>query len=296
MLVLPVSRAPPSCASWRPSVLPVPQCRNPWPLLFLVPRWFQPPVLRCPGWPDPVGACLLPWASPRPLATGLPFALSFPGVLVVEWGVGGLWGADDPCPWVGWSGATGGGFRGCRGGEALDRVPDEGLPCRLRHSGLRGGLLGVGRGAGADPLEGVDHVHPGTLFRSPGSLHQAVELPQGGMRPPGQVGGGHGGGGFRARGPQPAVAGAPGGGCLSAARGTGSAVLFLLAGGRGNGTAMAPVVAHGEAGAAIAGPRGEGHVSAVRGTESAVPFMGGGGGGHGTAVACVVALGRAGTA
>ena len=46
------------------------------------------------------------------------------------------------------------------GAKSLDRVAEEGLPCRLRHDGLRGGLVGVGGVAGADLLEGVHHVHP----------------------------------------------------------------------------------------------------------------------------------------
>ena len=60
--------------------LPVPWL---WPFLCLALRWFIAPVLRCPRCPVPVGACLLPWASPRPLAAGLPFALSLPAVVVV---------------------------------------------------------------------------------------------------------------------------------------------------------------------------------------------------------------------
>ena len=85
---------------------------------------------------------------------------------------------------------------GVGGAEALDRVPEVGLPCRLRHDGLRGGLVEVGVGAGADVLEGVHHVHPFSPSRSPGPLHQAAELLQGGGRPPGEVGGGLGGGEF----------------------------------------------------------------------------------------------------
>ena len=56
-----------------------------------------------------MGACLLPLASPRPLAgVSFPFpcpslalALSLPGVVVVGIGGGGLWGADGPCLVVG---------------------------------------------------------------------------------------------------------------------------------------------------------------------------------------------------
>ena len=79
--------------------------------------------------------------------------------------------------------------------EALDRVAEEGLPCRLRHGGVRGGLVGVCGGAGADLLEGVHPVHPFARCRSPGPLHPAAELLQSGGRPPGEVGRGRGGGG-----------------------------------------------------------------------------------------------------
>ena len=46
------------------------------------------------------------------------------------------------------------------GAGARNRVAEEGLPCRLRHGGVRGGLVEVCGGAGADLLEGVHHVHP----------------------------------------------------------------------------------------------------------------------------------------
>ena len=98
----------------------------------------------------------------------------------------------------GWPGATGGGLGGCRGAEALDCIAEEGLPCRLRHDGLRGGLVGVCGGAGAHLLEGMHHVHPFVPSRSSGPLHPAAELLQSGGRPPGQVGAGPGGGGVRA--------------------------------------------------------------------------------------------------
>ena len=99
------------------------------------------------------------------------------------------------------------GLGGIGGAEALDRIAEEGLPCRLWHAGPRGGLVGVGGGAGAHFLEGMHHVHPIVPSRSPGPLHPAAELLQSGGRPPGEVGGGLGGGGVRARGP-----GAAGGG------------------------------------------------------------------------------------
>ena len=99
------------------------------------------------------------------------------------------------------------GLGGVGGAEALDCIAEEGLPCRLWHDGLRGGLVGVGGGAGAHLLEGMHHVHPIVPCSSPGPLHPAAELLQSGGRPPGEVGGGLGGGGVRARGP-----GAAGGG------------------------------------------------------------------------------------
>ena len=76
----------------------------------------------------------------------------------------------------------------------MDRVLEEGLPCRLRHDGLRGGLVGVCGGAGAHLLKVVHHVHPFSPGRSPGPLHPTAELLQSGGRPPGKVGGGLGGG------------------------------------------------------------------------------------------------------
>ena len=93
------------------------------------------------------------------------------------------------------------GSGGVGGAEALDRISVEGLPCRLRHDGLQGGLVGVGGGADAHLLEFVHHVHPFSPFRSPGPLHPAAKLLQSGGRPPGEVGGGFGGGGVRAQGP-----------------------------------------------------------------------------------------------
>ena len=85
------------------------------------------------------------------------------------------------------------GLGGVGGAEALDRIAEEGLPCRLRHDGLRGGLVGVGGGAGLHLLEGMHHVHPILASRSPGALHPAAELLQSRGRPPGVVGGDLGG-------------------------------------------------------------------------------------------------------
>ena len=284
MLVLPVWRPPLLYASWCPSLRLLPQCHDPWPFLFLVLRWFLAPVSHCPRCPVPVGACLLPLASPCPLAAGLPYALSLPGVLVEGRG-GGLWGADGPCPGQGCLKPPPEGFRGVGGADSLDSVPEEGCPCRLRHGGIRGGLVGAGGDAGADLLEGLDHVHPLTPSCSPGRLHPAAELPQGGYRPPGETGGGKGGGGLRAQGPGPA-----------AARGRGSAVLLVGGAGRGHGTAVARVVTAWGAGAAVARAAGEGRVWAARVTGGALLFVAVGRRRHGTAVARLVTSGRGGAA
>ena len=124
--------------------------------------------------------------------------------------------------WSNWRRVLG----GVAGAEALNRVPEEGLACRLRHGRLRGGFVGVGGGASADLLEGVHHVHPFSPSRSSGPLRPEAELLQG--RPPGEPGGGLGGGGVRDGGP--GVAG----------------------GGRGH-AAVAGLAAPGGAGAAVAG-------------------------------------------
>ena len=153
------------------------------------------------------------------------------------------------------------GLGGVGGAEALDRIAEEGLPCRLRHDGLRGGLVGVGGGAGAHLLEGMHHVHPILPSRSPGPLHPAAELLQSGGRPPGEVGGGLGGGGVRAWGPG-------------------------AAGGERGPVVVVGVAVPGGAGAAVAGAGGGGRVRAEGGTR--------GGGGHGAAVARLVASGGAG--
>ena len=175
---------------------------------FPVPRSLFPPlpgpwVVSCSDVvsllvPCPFGRLPVTLSLPCPLAgvslsapsPPLARALSLPGVVVVGWG-GGAAG-----PGLGVAGleplAEGSG--GVGGAEALHRVSEEGLPCRLRHDGLRGGLVGVGGDAGAHLLEGVHHVHPFSPSHSPGPLPPTPELLQSGGRPPGEVGRGLGGG------------------------------------------------------------------------------------------------------
>ena len=133
------------------------------------------------------------------VSLALPLPLSFP--FLVWWWRGGEGAPVPPALGVGGLEPLAKGLGGVGGAEALDRIAVEGLPCRLRHDGFRGGLVGVGGGAGAHLLEGMHHVHPILPFRSPGPLHPAAELLQSGGRPPGGVGGGLGGVGVRARGP-----------------------------------------------------------------------------------------------
>ena len=110
----------PSCVC---ALVPVvaPSRSLPRPLVLLLPR---PLMVSCgPRFLVPVGACLLPWASPRPLAeVSFPFpcpslalAFSLPGVGVVGCG-GGPVGRRWSMPGGGWCGATGRGFRGVGGG------------------------------------------------------------------------------------------------------------------------------------------------------------------------------------
>ena len=145
---------------------------------FLALGWFPDPTLcrfRCPV---PMGACLSLGALPCPLAgvslsvpcPPLARALSLPGVVVVGWGGG----ADGPGGGLGGLEPLAEGSGRVKGAEALDGVAEEGLPCRLRHDGLWGCLVGVGGGAAADRLEGMHHVHPFSPSRSPGPLHPAA--------------------------------------------------------------------------------------------------------------------------
>ena len=169
-------------ASWPMAGVLLPCCVAPSALCLWAPaRHFGPFLAPLPEFPF--------------LYLALPLPAPFPYPLWRWWGGGGVCGAlmAQAWGWVAWShrrrvlGAVG-------GAEALDRVVEEGLPCRLRHGGVRGGLVGVCAAASADLLEGVHHVHPFAPSRAPAQLHPAAELLQGGGRPPDEVGGGAWGG------------------------------------------------------------------------------------------------------
>ena len=173
---------------------PVPVPSPSWPLGgFLLPRCVAPgalslwaPACHLGRFPAPLPEC-----PSLPLALPLPMPFPFP---VWWWWGGGGGGAAGPGLGVGGLEPLAEGSGVVGGAKALNRVPEEGLPCRLRHDGFRGGLVGVGGGACADLLEGVHHVHPFSPSRSPGPLHPAAELLQSVGRQPGGVGGGLGGG------------------------------------------------------------------------------------------------------
>ena len=117
------------------------------------------------------------------------------------WGLGA---ANGPCLRLGCLLSLVEGFGGVEGAEALNCVPEECFPCTLRHGSLQGGVVGVKRGEGEGFIEGVEAVAPLSPACSPCPTHPAAELPQGGGEPPGEVGGGVGGG-LRAWGPGAAV-------------------------------------------------------------------------------------------
>ena len=306
------------CPSWVWVVVPavVPFSSVSWsPLPPLPGSW----VVSCPHVVSLSASCpceCLPslGALPCPLAgvllgapcPSLALVLPLPGVSVAG-GAGWGGGAGGPGLGVGGLEPLAEGLGGVGGAEALDRIAEEGLPCRLRHDGLWGGLVGVCGGAGAHLLEGMHHVHPFSPSRSSGPLHPAAELLQSGGRPPGEVGGGPGGGGVRARGRGAAgggrgpavVAGVavPGGaGAAAAGAGGGGRVRAEggAGGGGGHGAAVARPVASGGAGVVVAGAGGGGWVRVAGGTGSPAGRVGGGGGGRGEAVACLAASGGAG--
>ena len=197
-LVPPSCYALPGCGSWCLPWCPLPLCLGHRPCPFLVLGWFPAPTLCLFRCPVPMGACpsLGPLRAPLSecplLSLALPLPVPFP--FPVWWWLG--WGGDADGPGLGSGGLEplAEGLVGVGGAEALDRVAEEGLLCRLRHDGLRGCLVGVGGVAGTHLLEGVHHVHPFLPSRSPGPLHPAAELLQSGGRPPGELGGGPGGG------------------------------------------------------------------------------------------------------
>ena len=108
--------------------------------------------------------------------------------------------------------------------------------------------------------------------------------------------GARGGGGLRARGPGAALQGAQGGGCVSVARRTGSAVPFLGGGGRGHGTAVARLVALWGSGSGEGGGWGLRMRIGGAGSWKHGAVHGGGGRGQGTAAVHVVAVGGVGAA
>ena len=298
VLVPPVWCSPPLwCASRCPLSRPLPQWFGPGPFPFpvlVVLRWFLAPLFCCPRCPLYGGACLLPWASPRSLAAGLSFALSLFSVLVVgSWR--GLWGADGHSLGVGGLEPPAEGAGGVGGAQALDRFPEEGFSCPLRHGALRGGVVVVGGGAGEDFLKSVEGVTPFTPSRSRGPLQPAAKLPQDAGRPPGEVGGGQAEEGLRARGPGGAVVGAWGGRCVSLARANGKRGAVRRgrrtrtwdgSGACGDGRRR---------GSGLGGGWGwEMHIGGAGNRKSGAVRWGGGGDGHGMAVARVVALGGAG--
>ena len=223
--------------------------------------------------------CPLAWVLLGVPCPSLALVLALPGVVVAGGaGLGG--GASGLGLGVGGLEPLAEGLGGVGGAEALDCIAEEGLPCRLRHDGLWGGLVAVGGVAGAHLLEGMHHVHPFVPSRSPGPLHPAAELLQSGGRPPGEVGGGLGGGGVRARGPGAAAGGrgpavvagvaVPGGaGAAVAGAGGGGRVRAEggMGGGRGHGAAVARLVASGGAGVVVAGAGGGGWVWAAGGSK-----------------------------
>ena len=304
VLVPPLWHAVPACAPWCPPLCPLCLRHGPCSFLFLAHWWFPAPVLCRSRCPVPVGACLSPWALAGvslPVPCSLPArAFSFPGVVVVGWG-GGLLGTDGPHPGSGCLEPLGEGLGGVGRANVLDRVPEEGFPCRLRHGGLRGGLVGVGGGAGADLLEGS---HPFSPSRPPDPLHPVAEFPQGGGRKRGEVGGGLGGGEGSELEVQVGVVDMgwrwPAWRRLGERegrwRGTGSLVLLAGGGGCRHGTALACLAAPGGAGAVVVGAWGGERVRAAGRTGRSMGLVGGEGRGHGTAVACVVAPGGAGAA
>ena len=93
------------------------------------------------------------------------------------WGMGGL---EPPAE----------GFGGVGGAEPLKCVSEERFPCSPRHGSLRGGVVGVGGGAGENFLEGVEAMAPLSPACYPSPPHLVAGSLQGGGGPPGELGGG----------------------------------------------------------------------------------------------------------
>ena len=95
-----------------------PTCCGPCPFplsVLVVPRWFLAPVMCCPRCPCFRGCVPFTLRLASPLCHGpslCPGPFQCPGGGVMEGPGGRRW----PVPGSGQSGATGGGFRGCRGG------------------------------------------------------------------------------------------------------------------------------------------------------------------------------------
>ena len=161
--LVPLSCYPfPEWGSWRLPWCPFPLCLGPRSCPFLVLGWFAAPMLCLLRRPVPMGACphlgplraLLPECPLLSLALLLPLSLPF----LVWWWRGGEGALMAGAVGVGGLEPLAEGSGGVGGAEALDRISEEGLPCRLRHDGLQGGLVGVGGVAGAHLLEVVHHV------------------------------------------------------------------------------------------------------------------------------------------
>ena len=88
----------PVCAPWCQSLRPLPLCHGPWSFPLLALAWLLAPALCHPSCPVPVGACLLPWASPRPLAgVSSPFPCHSPALALSLFTVWWWWDGGGAC-------------------------------------------------------------------------------------------------------------------------------------------------------------------------------------------------------